>query len=473
MTTTRDSATGTTTAVSPEPLRTSMRGPVLAPGEPGYDDARSVWNASIDRSPALIAQPTGVADVITAVRFANQHDLPVAVRGGGHSFAGLGTCDGGLLVDLALMNGIRVDPASHTAVAQGGVTWGALDHETAAFGLATTGGEVSTTGIAGLSLGGGIGWLARKHGLACDNVISADVVTAAGELLHVDAQEHPDLFWALRGGGGNFGVVTALEYRLHPVSTVFGGMLLYPADAAAAVLSFYEQHSAHEPDELCTLLELATAPDIDGVDAEFRGQPVIALALCYSGPIADGEAAITAWRDIAPVVADFVEPMPYVELQQMYDEDFPRGLWSYMKSHYVDDLSSLAVNVLTAAGATRPTDRCFVDVHHLEGAPTRVAADATAFDQRKARYLIMFGGVCEGAGEMDACRAWAREHWSALAAHGTGQTYVNFMSDADSAAVHAAWGTEKYERLVAVKDRYDPENRFRFNHNIAPSPRLA
>jgi FAD/FMN-containing dehydrogenase len=471
MTTSTDSTTQTPTQVPAELLRTSMQGPVFTAAHPDFDDVRAVWNASIDRSPAVIARPTGVADVIAAVRFATEHDLPIAIRGGGHSFAGLGTCDDGLLIDLVLMKGIRVDPEARVAVAQGGVTWGDLDHETAVFGLATTGGLVSTTGVTGLTLGGGIGWLMRKHGLACDNVIGADLVTAAGEFLHVSADSHPDLFWALRGGGGNFGVVTSLEYRLHPVETVLGGMLLYPAEAAADVLAFYEERNADEPDELCTLLEFATAPDIEEVAPEHRGRPVLALAFCYCGPVGDGEVAIAPWRTIAPVVGDFVEPVRYVELQKLWDDDYPPGLWSYMKSHYVDDLSPSVVSALVAAGANRPTHRAFVDVHHLEGAPARVAADATAFDQRDARYVIMFGGVCDTETDLDACRTWAREHWSALATHGTGHTYVNFMSDADTSAVRAAWGAEKYERLVAVKDRYDPTNRFRFNHNIEPTKR--
>ena len=472
MTTTTNSPTPTALDSLPiNDLRTGMLGPVVTPTDPDYDEVREVWNASIDRRPALIARPTGVADVMKAVRFGVDHRLPIAVRGGGHSFAGLGTCDDGLVIDLGLMKGIRVDAHERTVTAQGGVTWGELDHETAAFGLATTGGLVSTTGIAGLTLGGGIGWLMRKHGLACDNLVGADVVTADGQLVHTSEDEHADLFWALRGGGGNFGVVTSLEYRLHPVATVFGGMLLYPAADASKVLAHYQQFVANEPDELCSLLEFATAPEMEEIPVEYHGQPIIALAFCYCGPIADGEAAIASWRTVAPIVGDFVEPMPYTAIQTLYDEDYPRGLWSYMKSHYVDELSAEAIAVLVAAGAARPTDRSFIDVHHMEGAPARVAPDATAFDERDARYTVMFGGVCDGNEEMDACRSWSREHWSALAPHSTGHTYVNFMTDADSAAVHAAWGTEKYERLVAVKDRYDPTNQFRINHNIEPTVR--
>ena len=450
-------------------LRTALRGPVVTPTDPDYDAAREIWNASIDRSPAVIVQVTGTADVVAAVRFGVANGLDIAVRGGGHSFAGLGTCDGGLVIDLGLMKGVRVDEKARTVIAQGGATWGDLDHETAAFGLATTGGLVSTTGIAGLTLGGGIGWLMRKHGLACDNLIGADVVTADGRVVHASADEHRELFWALRGGGGNFGVVTSFEYRLHPVDMMYGGMLLYPAEHAADVLAYYEKVAADEPDELCTLLEFATAPDMDGVAESSRGKNVIALALGYCGPIADGEIALQPWRELAPLAADFVEAMPYTALQEMFDEDFPPGLWSYMKSHYISELSPAVIDVLNAAGAARPSaGGSFIDVHHMEGEPARVAPDATAFDQRDARYTVMFGGVAEDAEGMAVCRDWVREHWAALAPYASGHTYVNFMTDSDSAAVKAAYSTKKYERLVAVKNQYDPENRFHINHNIVP-----
>ena len=452
-------------------LRSRLRGISLVRGDAGYDVARRVWNGAIDRHPSCIIGCADAEDVSHAVRIAADHGLRMTVRGGGHNVAGRSIRDGSLLLDLSKLRHVSVNRELRVATVQGGAVWRDVDTATAIDGLATTGGLISSTGVGGFTLGGGAGWLMRKHGLACDNLVGADVVTAGGEFLHVNADNYPDLFWALRGGGGNFGVVTSLEYRLHPVETVFGGMLLYPAEAATDVLAFYEQRNADEPDELCTLLEFATAPDIEEVAPEYRGRPVLALALCYCGPVGDGEAAIAPWRTIAPVVGDFVEPVRYVELQKLWDEDYPRGLWSYMKSHYVDDLSADVISVLTAAGASRPSQLSFIDVHHLEGAPARVAADATAFDQRDARYVIMFGGVCETEADMPACRTWAREHWSALTAHGTGHTYVNFMSDADTEAVRAAWGSEKYERLVAVKDRYDPANRFRFNHNIEPTQR--
>ena len=453
-------------------LRATMRGPVLAPGDPGYDAARRVWNGSINKHPALVARCTGVADVIAALRVAASHDLPVSVRGGGHSFAGFGTCDDGLVIDLVLMKGIRVDPRTRRVIAQGGVTWGDLDHETAAFGLATTGGLISTTGIGGLTLGGGIGWLMRKHGLACDNLVAADVVTADGQMLHVSGDEHPDLFWALRGGGGNFGIVTAFEYQLHPVSTVLAGALVCPGERAAEVMKHYAEWAADEPDELCTLVEFATAPDADFIPQAHRGKPAVFVVLCHCGPLADAEAAVGRLRDALPVIADLVEPMPYPAMQSFFDEDYPAGLWSYTKSHYLDNLDSAAVDALAAAAAALP-GRSFIDLHHLEGAPSRTDPQTAAFDHRKARYAVVFGGVCEDEAGFADCRAWAQEHWSALASHATGSAYSNFMADADDDAVRAAWGPEKYKRLVAVKRRYDPANRFRFNHNIPPAIRGA
>jgi FAD/FMN-containing dehydrogenase len=453
-------------------LRAAIRGPVLAPGDPGYDAARRVWNGSIDKYPSLLAQCTGAADVTAALRVVASPDLPVSIRGGGHSFAGFGTCDEGLVIDLALMKGIRVDPRTRRVIAQGGVTWGELDHETAAFELATTGGLISSTGIAGLTLGGGIGWLMRKHGLACDNLIAADVIAADGQLLHVSGEEHPELFWALRGGGGNFGVVTAFEYQLHPVSTVLAGALICPGEKAAEVMKHYAEWTADEPDELCTLVEFATAPDADFIDQAHRGKPAVFVVLCHCGPLADAEAAIGRLRKALPLIADLVEPMPYPAIQSFFDEDYPAGLWSYTKSHYLDYLDGASIAALAAAAAALPA-RSFIDLHHLEGAPSRIDSEATAFDHRQARYAVVFGGVCEDKTGFAECRAWAQEHWSALASHATGSAYSNFMADADENAVRAAWGPQKYERLVAVKGKYDPANRFRFNHNIRPAVRRA
>jgi FAD/FMN-containing dehydrogenase len=457
------------TAGQLEQLRDAVRGAVIAPDHHEYDQARAVWNGHIDRRPAAVVRCSGVADVMVAVRCAAEWDLPLAVRGGGHSFGGFGTCDGGIVVDLAAMNGVRVNPQERRAMVQGGATWGDFDHEAAAFHLATTGGLISTTGVGGLTLGGGIGWLMRKHGMACDNVTAADVVTAPGELVHTSAEEHSELFWALRGGGGNFGVVTAFDFELHPVSQVVGGALLFPGDRAGDVLAAYAEAARDEPDELCSLLEVATAPDIEDVHPAHRGRPVIAFCFCHSGSRGDGRAVADRWRQVAPVVADFVDEMPYPILQTIFDSDYPHGTWAYMRSHYLTDLTAPAIAALVEAAGDRPLGRSIIDIHHLGGAAARVPAAATAFDHREAGFAVLFGAVSGGANGFDDQTAWGRCHWEALAPHATGGAYGNFVADRDQAAVHAAWSDTTLGRLAAVKRQYDPQNLFRLNHNVEPS----
>jgi FAD/FMN-containing dehydrogenase len=450
-------------------LRAATRGEVITPNDDHYDDARRVWNGQVDRRPALVVRCAGPADVITAVRFAGEHDLPVAVRGGGHSFAGFGTCDGGIVIDLGAMHAVRIDPVARRASVQGGATWGDLDHESAAFGLATTGGLISTTGVGGLTLGGGIGWLMRKYGMACDNLVGADVVTAAGELVHANADDHTDLYWALRGGGGNFGVVTALEYQLHPIATIFGGALLFPGDRAADVLAAYADIAGDEPDELCSLLEVATAPDIDDVVPTHRGQPIIAWAFCHCGPIADAREVAARWRQVAPVVADFVDEMPYTTLQTFFDADYPKGTWAYMRAHYLQDLTAAGIATLVEAASDRLIGRSIIDIHHLGGAAARVPPGETAFDHRDAGYAVAFGAVSDDESGFADEAAWGQRHWNALAPHATGAAYENFVADRDASAVRSAWTDTTRTRLATVKHHYDPDNRFRFNHNIASS----
>jgi FAD binding domain/Berberine and berberine like len=364
---------------------------------------------------------------------------------------------------------VRIDLTARRATVQGGATWGDLDHESAAFGLATTGGLISTTGIGGLTLGGGIGWLMRKHGMACDNLVGADVVTAAGELVHASADDHPELYWALRGGGGNFGVVTALEYQLHPISTILGGALLFSGDHAADVLAAYADMAGDEPDELCSLLEVATAPDIDDVDPTHRGQPIIALAFCHCGPIADGRDVAARWRQVAPVVADFVDEMPYTTLQTFFDADYPKGTWAYMRAHYLQDLTAAGIATLVEAARDRSIGRSIIDIHHLGGAAARVPLGETAFDQRDAGYAVLFGAVSGDEPGFADETAWGQRQWDALAPHATGAAYENFVADSDASAVRSAWTETTRTRLAIVKHHYDPENRFRFNHNIASS----
>jgi FAD/FMN-containing dehydrogenase len=450
-------------------LRAEVRGAIITRDDESYDEARRVWNGQIDRRPAIVVRCAGPADVIAAVRFAAAQDQPLAVRGGGHSFAGFGTCDDGIVVDLGAMRGVRVDPRARRAIVGGGATWGDLDHETAAFGLATTGGLISTTGVGGLTLGGGIGWLMRKYGMACDNLVGADVVTASGEYLHASAEEHPDLFWALRGGGGNFGVVTALEYQLHPVSSVVGGALLFPLDHLDDVLAAYADATRQEPDELCSLLEIATAPDTEDIDRDHRARSIVAFGFCHCGDPAAGRAVVKQWQQVAPVVGNFVDEMPYPILQTFYDADYPKGLWVYMRSHYLSELTHQSMEALVGAAGERSLGRSIIDLHHMGGAAARVPAGETAFDHRDAEYAVLIAAATDGEPGFDTEVAWGRRQWEALAPHSTGGAYENFMSDQDTNAVRSAWNSSTHARLATVKNRYDPDNRLHFNHNIQAS----
>jgi hypothetical protein len=304
--------------------------------------------------------------------------------------------------------------------------------------------------------------------MACDNLVGADVITAEGQLVRATSDENPDLFWALRGGGGNFGAVTALDFRLHPVGTVLAGALLFPGSRAADILACYAEWAPEEPDELCSLIEFATAPDDDYIEPAHRGQPIVALAFCYCGPVADGEAAIARWRTAAPIVADLVEPMPYTTMQAFFDEAYPKGLWSHMKSHYLDDLTPDAIAALVDAATDRPAGRSIIDLHHLGGAASRVADGDTAFDHRHANYAVLLGAVSDDPSGIGECTDWAQHQWSALVPHASGGAYENFVTDNDDTAVRSAWTSRTADRLAAVKHRYDPDNRFRFNHNIRP-----
>jgi hypothetical protein len=354
-----------------------LRGGLLRPGDAGYDEARTVWNGTTDRRPGVIVQCAGAADVVAAVNLARDHGLLVAVRGGDHSVAGHSVCDGGMMIDLSRMRSVRVDPAGRRARAEGGARWRDFDHETQAFGLATTGGTNSDTGIAGLTLGGGIGWLAGKHGLACDNLVSADVVTADGRLLAASASENADLFWGLRGGSGNFGVATSLEYRLHPVGPVLGGMVIHPFERARDVLRFYRDFSGAIPDELNTIGALLTAPE---------GFRVAAIAVCYNGPLDDGEKVLRPLREFGPPLVDQVGPMPYAAIQSMMDATFPRGRQYYWKASLMNRISDGAIDAMIAAFAVAPSPHTVVGFQQLGNAANRVGEDETAFSHRDALY---------------------------------------------------------------------------------------
>jgi FAD/FMN-containing dehydrogenase len=442
-------------------FRAQLRGPVLGPGDAGYDGARRVWNGMIDRKPALVARCAGAADVMRAVEFARTRELLVAVRGGGHSASGQAVCDGGLVIDLSGMKGVRVSPAARTARAEPGVIWGEFDRETQAFGLATTGGVVSTTGIAGLTLGGGVGWLMRSHGLTCDNLVSADVVTADGQLRTASANENADLFWALRGGGGNFGVVTSFEYRLHPVGPlVLAGLLIHPRPRAGEVLRFYRDFTRTAPDELAAYAALVTAPD---------GMPVVAIVVCYNGPVEAGERVIRPLRQFGPPIADMVQPMPYTAFQSILNDANPPGLQVYWKSSFLRDLTDEVIDLIVAHGPTMPSPLAAMIVEFYGGAVNRVGAADTAYPHRSALYLLNMMSLWPDPTKSDANVAWVRGLYEAAEPFATGRTYMNFLSDEGEDRVRAAYG-ENYPRLAAVKRRYDPTNFFRLNPNIQPAP---
>jgi FAD/FMN-containing dehydrogenase len=453
-------------------LRASVRGEVVSPGDSSYEEARRVWNGAIDRRPALVVRCRGVGDVMTALGVARSHDLRVAVRGGGHNVAGFGTCDGGIVVDLSPMKGVRVDVGASTVRAEGGLTWGEFDHETQAFGLATTGGLVTTTGIAGFTLGGGIGWLMRKHGLTADNLVAADVVTADGQLIAADAQVEPELLWGLRGGGGNFGVVTSFEYQLHPVGpTILGGAVVHPADRAVDLLGFYAEWTKTLPDELTTLFAFLSAPPEPFIPVELHGTPVVAVALCYAGPIDEGEAVLRPLRDFAPPVADVVMPIPYTLLQALFDATSPRGIHAYWKTEYLDDVDDTAIDVLAsqAAAMTGLSTLTTIHIHHLEGAVRRMPPGGSAFTHRDPRFVLNIVGNCAAGEPAEPHIRWARDTWDAIRAHSSGDPYLNFLGDEGADRVRAAYGGDTFERLVTLKNRYDPTNLFRLNQNIPPS----
>ncbi len=441
---------------------------MLAPGDAGYDEARKVWNGAIDRRPALIARCHGAADVVAALRHARERDMVVAVRGGGHGVAGLAVCDDGLVVDLSPMRGIAVDPAARTARAQAGVLWGELDGATQEHGLATVGGIVTHTGIAGLTLGGGIGWLMRRHGATVDNLVGAEVVTADGEVLRASADEHPELFWGLRGGGGNFGVVTSFDYRLHAVGpTVLAGPVYYALDDAPEVLRFYRDYIADAPDELTTILNLRHAPPLAFLPAAVHGRPVVAVVVCYAGSLERGEELLAPLRRFGSPIVDAIAPRPYVELQELFNAAVPHGWHYYWKSWELPPLQDDAIDTLVAQAEQITSDRSYIIVFQLGGAVAR--GQDTAFAQRDAAHDVNINAVwLPDDPEPERHVEWARSCFAALEPFAGGRAYVNFLADEGADRVRAAYGEEKYARLVELKRAYDPSNVFRMNQNIAP-----
>jgi FAD/FMN-containing dehydrogenase len=450
-------------------LARHFRGALIRPGDAPYEAGRRIWNGAIDRRPALIARCTGAADVRAAVKFARERDLVVAVRGGGHNVAGTAVCEGGIVIDLSPMTGMWVDPRARVARAQPGLLWGEFDHETQTFGLATPGGIVSHTGIAGLTLGGGLGWLMRRHGLTADNLLSADVVTADGAVVRASAEEHADLFWGLRGGGGNFGIVTSFDYRLHAVGpTVLAGVILHPEARAREVLAFYRDYIASASDELMSIVVLRKAPPAPFLTEEVHGQPVVIIAVCYAGPVEEGERAIAPLRRFGEPLADVIRPTPYASHQALLDPGVPHGLGYYWKSEYLRPLSDALIDTLVAHAWRAPTPESYAAVFHMGGAVGREDADGSAFEDRRATHAMTIDGVWSEPAASGACMAWARGFWEAVRPHSTGRVYMNFLGEEGEDRVRAAYGETKYERLRALKRKYDPANFFRMNQNIVP-----
>ena len=452
-----------TSSLSPDLLHalgSRFRGDLIAPDSDSYESARKVWNGMIDKRPAVILRCKSIADVQSAVRFARENAVPLAIRGGGHNVAGHATCDDGVVLDLSGMRDVVVDAERRTARAAGGATWADFDRATAQHGLATTGGAISTTGIAGLTLGGGLGWLMRSYGMTCDNLIGAEVVTADGQLRRASETENPDLFWALRGGGGNFGVVTTFEYKLHPVSTILGGMLLYPLARARDAFRLYRDVAKSAPDALTVFAGMLHSPD---------GIPLVAFIVCYNGPVEEGERAIKPIRDFGAPAAGEIGPMPYTALQGMLDEGFPSGMNVHWRSEFVKSIPDELIEAVVSAYEQVPSPLNAILFEQFGGAVHRVPRDATAYDQRDADFNLVIVARWTEPSQADHNVQWARSLSDAARAYTTGRVYINYIGAGESSdRVRAAFGADKFAKLSAIKRKYDPTNLFRLNQNIPP-----
>jgi len=448
-------------------LKGQIRGEVVLPGEERYEEARKVYNAMIDKRPAAVVRSTGVADVIAAVKAARMDGLSIAVRGGGHSVPGFGTADDALVVDLGRMKGIRVDPAAQTARAEGGCTWGDFNHATHAFGLATTGGVVSTTGIAGLTLGGGMGYLSRRAGLSIDNLHSADVVLADGTFVTASERENPDLFWALRGGGGNFGVVTNFEYRLHPVRDIVGGAMFFEVDDAEEVMRAYDAYLTKAPRELYVLFAWLIAPPLPFIPEDRHGDILCGLVVCWSGPPEESDRAFAPLRKVARV-AEHIEQMPYPTMNTLFDALNPPGLQQYWKAVLAKDLSDGAIEAHMKHGPRVPSALSTLVIFPINGAVHDVPLGATAFGHRDAKYSVVISGVGRDPKDNEANIGWVRDYYQALAPHSEAGAYINFVPGDEADRVQANYGPN-FERLRRLKAKFDPGNVFRHNQNISPT----
>ena len=448
-------------------LAGTLRGDLIRPGDPRYEAGRRVYNGMIDKHPALIVRCRDDADVIAAVGFARTEGLVVAVRGGGHNAAGLGTCDGGLVIDLSPMRGVRVDPERRVARVAGGAVWGDVDHATHSFGLAVPSGIISTTGVGGLTLGGGFGHLARAHGLTCDNLLAADVVTADGRLVTASPDAHPDLFWALRGGGGNFGVVTSFAFRLHPAGTVLGGPLFYPIERSAALLRFYREFVAAAPRELGIFFGFHLAPPAPFIPERWQNVPMAVFVVCYNGDPERGEAILRPLRALAPAI-DLAGAIPFPALQSMFDALQPPGLHHYWKADFDGALTDAMIDVHLDRGPLVPSAPSLMHLYPLDGAVQEVPVEATAFSYRDVGFAHVILAADADPAPMPGFVQWARDYWSALHPLSAGGAYVNFLMDEGEERVRATY-RENYGRLAAIKAAYDPENLFRVNQNIRPA----
>ncbi|WP_242342316.1 FAD-binding oxidoreductase [Anaeromyxobacter terrae] len=459
-------------ALTPEklaPLREKLRGALCFPGEPGYEQARTLWNAMIDKHPGAVVRAAGAADVMRAVDFARDHDVLLSVRGGGHNVAGNAVCEGGLMIDLTPMKSVRIDPVRRTARVEPGVTLGEFDREAQAFGLATPLGINSTTGVAGLTLGGGFGWTSRKLGLTIDNLLSADVVTADGKLLHASEEENADLFWALRGGGGNFGVVTSFEFRLHPLGPmVLAGLVVHPFSRAKELLAGFRSFTATAPDELTAWVVMRKAPPLPFLPPEVHGKEILVFAACYVGDAEEGLKALAPLRALGQPIADVIGPAPFVAWQTALDPLLTPGARNYWKSHDLRELGDAAIDVLLDSVRRLPSPECEVFIGTLGGAIGRVPADATAYSRRDVRLFVNVHTRWTDRTQDAECIRWARSLFAALTPYATGGVYVNFMPEDEAQRVQGAYGSN-WERLAKVKAKYDPGNLFRLNQNIRPA----
>lgn len=440
-------------------FKKNLRGNLFRPGDEGYESSRKIFNAMIDKHPGLIVKSAGVADVITTVNFARDNNLLLAVKGGGHSVAGHALCDDCLMIDLSSMKGIRVDPKEMTVRAEAGVILGELDHETYIHGLATTLGTISVTGIAGLTLGGGIGWLMGRYGLSCDNLVSVDIVTADGRFITASHTENQDLFWGIRGGGGNFGIVTSFEYKVYPISQVLAGLILWPFDKIKEVLNLYKEFTRKEPDELGTIFAVATLPN---------GIQVAGLAVCYTGDIEDGKKVLAPLREFGSPIADTIGPMPYNKAQQMLNETAPSGKLNYWKSAYLKELSEQVIDTIISHSKDKPSPITMVHIWSQHGKANKIKTEETAFSNRNYQYNFHIVSIWENSSESENNLHWSRTFWKAMEPFMTNQIYLNFIGSEEESKIKAAYG-ENYERLVALKNKYDPTNLFRVNQNIKPS----